>query len=165
MDTTAFYEAVSGVAFTLLGLWWTALSFAQGGWRDDPHRRRLVLHVALNLMLLGAMGLTSLVSGPIDDGIIWRLAFITSGVIGFREGAGWLKGLRGSSDTVSWLAALAAPLFALTIVAALMPANSVIDPRQIEALVVTANLLRALCVVWQVLAGWSAPPVDPSGRR
>lgn len=72
METTAFYTAAGGVAFTLLGLWWATLSFTQGGWRDDPTQRQLVLQVALGLLLLGTMSLVSLVSGPADKGLIWR---------------------------------------------------------------------------------------------
>lgn len=85
MDTNIFYAAVGAASFTLLGLWWTALSFAEGGWRDDQQRRRLVLHVALGFLLLGSMGLVSLLSGATDDGLIWRIAFVAIGGIGLRE--------------------------------------------------------------------------------
>lgn len=157
METTAFYTAAGGVAFTLLGLWWATLGFTQGGWRDDPTRRRLVLHVALGLLLLGTMSLVSLVSGPLDKGLIWRVAFIGVGAVGVREALGWVRPSRRPAGVVGLLAAAAAPVFALTILVAFVPADATLNPRQIEALVVTANLARIMCVIWYVLSGWSEP--------
>jgi hypothetical protein len=62
-EATVFYQALSGVSFTLLGLWFGVIQFAHGGWRSDPARHRATLHIALHFFLPGTMALGSLLSG------------------------------------------------------------------------------------------------------
>lgn len=75
------------------------------------------------------------------------MAFIGVGAIGVREALGWARPSRRPDDAVGLLAAAAAPVFALMILVAFVPADATLNPHQIEALVVTTNLARIMCVI------------------
>ncbi|MGI8693054.1 MAG: hypothetical protein ACR2JK_09170 [Geodermatophilaceae bacterium] len=93
-SATNFYQSLTGISFTLLGLWFGVMQFGHGEWRDDPHRHRSTLHIALHFFLPGMLGLGSLLSSPLDDGVIWRVTFaIGASIGGIVTGVLFLSGL------------------------------------------------------------------------
>ncbi|MDQ3887113.1 MAG: hypothetical protein M3308_08965 [Actinomycetota bacterium] len=155
MDTaTVFYQALSGVSFTLLGLWFGVIQFAHGGWRSDPARHRVTLHIALHFFLPGAMALGSLLSGESDGGLLWRVAFVFGGVIGCAEAVTFLRlppGVPGL--TVQTLRLFAPLLYALIVVVAFVPGPvGVLTPLQMEGVLTGLLFLTGLCYVWFAFA-------------
>jgi hypothetical protein len=50
-DIDRFYQAVSTVSFTLLGLWWVVVQLKYKGEEGDPRRQRHAYAVALFFLL------------------------------------------------------------------------------------------------------------------
>jgi hypothetical protein len=86
---TSFYQLLTTVSLTLLGLWFAVLGIAHGGWRDDPVRHRATLHIALLLLLPGVMGLASVLGGT--NPVLWRTAFMLGGVVGVVEAVQFVR--------------------------------------------------------------------------
>jgi hypothetical protein len=153
-EATVFYQALSGVSFTLLGLWFGVLQFAHGGWRSDPARHRATLHIALHFFLPGTMALGSLLSGDSDGGLLWRVAFVLGGVIGCAESVTFLlvrSGVPGLGVQV--LRLLDPLLYALVVVVAFVPGPvGVLAPRQLEGVLTGLLFLTGLCYVWLAFA-------------
>ena len=151
---TVFYQALSGVSFTLLGLWFGVLQFAHGGWRSDPARHRATLHIALHFFLPGTMALGSLLSGDSDGGLLWRAAFVLGGVIGCAESVTFLSVPSGVPGLGAQTLRLLDPLlYALVVVVAFVPGPvGALTPLQMEGVLTGLLFLTGLCYVWLAFA-------------
>lgn len=162
---TAFYQALSGVSFTLLGLWFGVLQFAHGGWRSDPARHRATLHIALHFFLPGTMAMASLLSSETDGGLLWRVAFVLGGLIGFAESVSFLR----VPPTVPGLGGRVLPLldpllYAFVVVVAIVPGPvGALTPLQLEGLGTGLLFLTGLCYVWLAFA--ERKPATPAAWR
>ncbi len=82
-DIDRFYQAVSTVSFTLLGLWWVVVQLKYKGEEGDPRRQRHAYAVALFFLLPGVMGMLSSINS--DLSALWRLAFGVTAALGLLE--------------------------------------------------------------------------------
>ncbi|NUO59867.1 MAG: hypothetical protein HOV71_27445 [Hamadaea sp.] len=80
MDLSAFYGVVSGINFTLLGLWWVAVRERPEVGVGTAAGRRMAYLVALQFLIPGTMALLSQVA-PDEPGL-WRASFTIAGVAG-----------------------------------------------------------------------------------
>lgn len=163
MDPSAtFYEALTSVSFILLGLWFGVLQSADGDWRSDPKLHRSTLHIALQFFLPGVLGLASLLGGPGASALIWRVTFVTGGMIGLFEAVAYLRGARPAFGFGSRLLPMISPvLWALVVVAAFLPRLSTgVSPLQLEGMAVGLILACGLCYVWLAFAERKPPAGD-----
>ena len=149
-DLVAFYAAVSGLSFTLLGLWWVVAD-RRREWFVDPHHRRMAYVVSLHFMLPGTMSVLSLV----DTGTyFWRLVFSLAGAAGI-VGALMVSstvtkefGQRRLAGAMLWIAL---PVYALVVVVAVVPDLSAVvsmSPRQLEGILIALVLLLGINAAW-----------------
>jgi len=121
MDTQTFYTTVSGISFTLLGLWWVVVQ-SREAWRHDPARRWMAYAVSLHFLLPGAMSVLSLVAPDVPW--LWRLTFTTAGLLGVVGAIAILRTLREEYDCpriarlIEWIAI---PVYAIVALIALVP--------------------------------------------
>ena len=80
MDIDAFYSVVSGINFTLLGLWWVAIKDRADIGGDNTAGRRMAYIVSLQFLIPGTVSLLSQVAP--DKPLIWRLSFTIAGLAG-----------------------------------------------------------------------------------
>lgn len=163
MDTTTeFYQTLSGMSFTLLGIWFAVMQFSNGQWRSQPWRHRSNLHIALHFFLPGFLGLGALLSGGADDGLIWRTAFVIGGLAGLIESLSFLRVPGDPFALASWSLRMMDPvLYALMFMAAVLPSGLfVVTSLQIEGIVTGLLLMSGLCYIWLAFAEPS-----PAGQR
>lgn len=151
MDLVAFYGVVSGLSFTLLGLWWVVAG-RHKQWFFDVRRRRMAYVVSLHFMLPGVMSLLSLVDP--QGAVFWRVVFTIAGVAG-AAGAVLMSDVIRSEFGRSRLAAMlmwvALPVYVVFVVVAVAPGVSTVvnlEPRQVE------GVLMALVVLLGINAAW-----------
>ena len=82
-DIDRFYQAVSTVSFTLLGLWWVVVQLKYKGEEGDARRQRHAYAIALFFLLPGVMGMLSSINS--DLSALWRLAFGVTAALGLLE--------------------------------------------------------------------------------
>jgi hypothetical protein len=159
--SVTFYQNLTSVSFTLLGLWFGVLQFAPGEWRSDPERHRTTLHIALHFFLPGVLGLASLLGGS-GAGLIWRVSFVAGGVIGLFEAIVYLSAWRPVLGFGSRLLRVISPvLWALVVIAAFLPRLSLdISSLQLEGMAVGLIFVCGLCYVWLVFAERMSPADD-----
>ena len=149
-DLVAFYATVSGLSFTLLGLWWVVAE-RRRSWFVNPHHRRMAYVVSLHFMLPGTMSVLSLV----DTGtFFWRLVFAFSGVAGIA-GAMLVStsisaelGARRLAGAMLWVAL---PVYALVVAVAVVPDLAAVvsmAPRQLEGILIALVLLLGINAAW-----------------
>ena len=149
MDLTAFYATVSGIGFTLLGLWWVVAD-KHPEWFADPTSRLMAYVVSLHFMIPGSSSLLSLVAPEIKT--VWRVVFSLLGVSGLLGAALVARQLR--STEVRWAGtamAVALPVYAAVAVVALAPRTAdLVDlaPLQVEAILISLVLLLGLHAAW-----------------
>lgn len=80
MDLSAFYAVVSGINFTLLGLWWVAVRERPEVGVGDAAGRRMAYLVALQFLIPGTIALLSQVAP--GEPMLWRVAFSCAGLAG-----------------------------------------------------------------------------------
>ena len=125
-----FYQALAGISFTLLGLWFGVVQFAHGGWRTDPRQHRAGLHVALHFFLPGTASLASMLAGTFAGGLIWRTTFVLAGLIGLVESVFFVRLRRGVDALPSRILRSLDPLlYATMVVVAVLPRGT----RQLQA--------------------------------
>lgn len=178
----SFYQLLTTVSFTLLGLWFVVLGL-DPRWRHDLARHRANLHTALLFFLPGVMGLGSVLSG--GNAVVWRVFFVLGGLAGLAESVMYLRGRHLRPVGAARVLRAVGPWpYAAVVAAALVPGPLLgLVPLQIEGLATglvfvtgTAHLWLALThapeaiAVGQGLAPAAVPrqPVpgrEPSGRR
>ncbi|MGH3916992.1 MAG: hypothetical protein ACRDTC_26815 [Pseudonocardiaceae bacterium] len=159
--TTEFYQTLSTMSFTLLGIWFAVLQLANGRWRSDPQRHRWNLHIALHFFLPGSLGLGALLSGGSDGGLLWRITFIIGGLAGLAESLSFLQ-LPGRPFALAgqFLRATDPMLYTLMVLAALIPGGLfLVTPLQIEGIATGLLFMSGLCYVW--LAFVESAPASP----
>ena len=82
-DIDRFYQAVSTVSFTLLGLWWVVVQLKYKGEEGDARRQRHAYAIALFFLLPGVMGMLSSINS--DLGALWRVSFGVTAALGLLE--------------------------------------------------------------------------------
>jgi hypothetical protein len=154
-----FYQALAGISFTLLGLWFGVAQFAHGGWRTDPGQHRAGLHVALHFFLPGMASLASMLAGDVAGGLIWRATFVMAGLTGLVEAVTFVR-LRGGVDALPSriLRSLDPVLYATMVVVAFVPRGTfALTPLQLAGMATGGVFLVGLCFVWLAFAEPQAP--------
>ncbi|MDR7276597.1 hypothetical protein [Catenuloplanes atrovinosus] len=80
MDVGQFYAAVAGINFTLLGLWWVAVTERRQLREGGPRVRRMAYTVSLQFLIPGALSLLAQVAPNVPA--FWRSAFALAGLLG-----------------------------------------------------------------------------------
>jgi hypothetical protein len=158
-----FYRTLTEVSFTLLGLWFTVLRLAHGGWRGRL-RHRFTLHIALHFFLPGMVGLAAqLAEGADDGGLLWRTASVIAAAVGLAESLTLRRPDASEPAPPGWRLRLLDPVIyaAMLVVAALPPFLSTFAPLQLEGAVTGVLFLVGLCVAWIAFAE-AEPEPEPA---
>ncbi len=149
-----FYQALASVSLTLLGLWFTVLQFAHGGWRSDMQRHRSALHIALHFLLPGMASLAALLTAGTAGGLVWRTVFVLAGLVGLTEAVSFLRSPDGPRDWAGQtLRAVDPLLYASMIAAAFLTERALpLTPLQAEGAATGTLFLVGLCFVWLAFA-------------
>jgi hypothetical protein len=159
-QSTTFYQALTTVSFTLLGIWLAVMQSAHGGWRTDPARHATTLHITLKFFLPGVLGLVSLLGSSTGGGLVWRVAFVVGGLAGFVESVRYLLRDIGRPVAVRRLALADPVLYLLFVTVALLPASTLaVTPLQAEGLATGTVFVTGLLGVWIALSE-RAPVTD-----
>jgi hypothetical protein len=151
MDVASFYGIVSGLSFTLLGLWFVVAD-RHKDWFRVPIRRRMAYVVSLHFMLPGTMSVLSLIAPDIPA--VWRIVFAlcgVAGILGVVMIADALRDEYGRARLAAAVMGVALPLYLLVVLFALAPQLSGLvglQPRQVEAILITGVLLLGLHAAW-----------------
>src|SRR3712207_9092241 len=89
LDIDRFYQSVTQVSFTLLGLWWVVVQMKFRGGAGDPRRRRHAYGVATFFLLPAVMSLISGIKN--DHSTLWRVAFGSMALLGVAGGGLFLR--------------------------------------------------------------------------
>jgi hypothetical protein len=145
-----FYQTISAISFTLLGLWWVVAQVKYSEWAVDPRRRRQAYAVSLYFLLPGVMTMLSAINAEIS--LLWRLAFGLAGVLGVIEVILYFAGgIRTVPATVLRICALA--LYALIIVFAIHPPLSAslgLAPKEVESILAGLLIVVGVNIAWFV---------------
>jgi hypothetical protein len=169
--SVAFYQTLTSVSFTLLGLWFGVMQFSHGGWRSDPVRHRSTMHIALHFFLPGVLGLGSMLGSSAGNGLVWRVTFVIGGLIGLFESIVYLTRHGLPMGIGSRVLRVVSPLlWALLVVASFLPARSAaLTSLQLEGAAVALIFVCGLCYVWLAFAERGVPadhvdgPAGPAG--
>ena len=161
-QVSAFYRALSTVAFTLIGLWWIVLQFRHDEWAGNLARRRENYLVLLGFLLPGAASFFAAVA---DQGWIWRSGFAAAGVVGLLAMTVFATAVEeGGANAVGKrvFRFLSAPVYAAVVAIAItndLPQKLGIDitPRELEALLATVLIVFGVQIAW---LQFSAPVED-----
>lgn len=158
-----FYQSLSGVSFTLLGIWFAVLQMGHGDWLDR-HRHRSTLHIALHFFLPGLAGLVAVLGAGIANGLVWRLAFLAAGLIGLFEAVGFLFAAGGPAARAGrTLRVLDLPVYLVVVGGTMVqPGQLPITPLQLEGLANGALFTLGLCYVWLAFAEREQPAPAPA---
>lgn len=164
--SAAFYQTLTGVSFTLLGLWFAVMQFSHGRWRSDPARHRTTLHIAMHFFLPGVLGLSSLLGSSAGSGLVWRVTFAAGGMIGLVESITYLRRHRIPLGAPARVLRLASPvLWVLVIIASMLPTRAgALTSLQIEGMAVGLVFICGLCYVWLAFAEREVQPDRPEGQ-
>lgn len=151
MDLPAFYQTVSGLSFTLLGLWWVVAQRHQA-WFFERNSRRLAYIVSLHFMVPGATSLLSLVDPR--GTFWWRLVFAIAGILGLLGAVLASRTVNeeyGRRQLAAGLLVVAIPVYLLFTLIAIVPnISAAIDvaARQVEGVLTAMVLLLGLNAAW-----------------
>jgi len=156
METAAFYGIVSGISFTLHGLWWVVVQ-SKGDWRKDRARRLLSYIVSIHFLLPGTMSLLSIIAPGVA--LVWQLTFAAAGALGVTGVVLTLQALRAEHDTPRMVALMqwvVLPVYAIVTLLALVPGlpgtlGLALTALQVEAIVVTAILVFGVQSAWVLM--------------
>jgi hypothetical protein len=139
-----FYKTISGLSFTLLGLWWIVIQarFADG--RGTTHARRHAYGVMLFFLLPGVMSLFSIVD---DSTQWWRLVFGISGLLGLIEIVlHWASARERMTASGRALRLVGFIIYVMVFVVALYPSRAV-ELLDVRALAIEAVLSGILVII------------------
>ena len=164
MSTEAFYGAVAGISFTLLGLWWVVV-ITRTDWRPSPARRLLAYTVSLHFLLPGMMSILSIVAP--DEPLIWRAVFSLAGALGVAGVILFRRALQEDHDTPRLVVVLewvVLPIYVAITVLALFPTipkdlGMSLTGIQVEAILVSLLLFFGVQGAWILMV----EPVRPPG--
>jgi hypothetical protein len=162
VDVQTFYVTVSAISFTLLGLWWVVVQDRET-WRMNVARRRMAYVVSLHFVLPGVMSVLAIVAPDLN--VLWRLTFLTAGLLGM-VGAGYVVAtLRDERDcprlvrVIEWVAI---PIYALIAIVAIFPEGVQrvgidLTPLQVEGISLALLLFFGVQAAWVLMV---EPPRD-----
>jgi hypothetical protein len=164
MTTEAFYAAVAGISFTLLGLWWVVV-ITRSEWRQSPARRMLAYTVSLHFLLPGMMSILSIIAP--DEPLIWRAVFSLAGLFGVVGVILFRQALIEDHDTprlvvvVEWVVL---PIYVCITLLALFPTipkdlGMSLTGIQVEAILVSLLLFFGVQGAWILMV----EPLRPTG--
>jgi hypothetical protein len=154
VDLSAFYAVVSGINFTLLGLWWVAVRERHEISVDSADGRRMAYLVSLQFVIPGTVALLSQVAPK--EPLLWRSSFTVAGLAGaagtllLARSVGRIPGQKLIARLLRWAAT---PLYLIISVIAAVPAVTRGHGFTLTALQVEAILL-CLLVFLGVQAAW-----------
>jgi hypothetical protein len=159
-----FYRTLTEVSFTLLGLWFTVLRLAHGGWRGRL-RHRFTLHIALHFFLPGVIGLAAqLAEGADDGGLLWRSATVVGAAIGLAESLTLRRSDGAEPTPPGWRLRVLDPVIylAMLVSAALPQGVAGFAPLQVAGAITGALFLVGLCMAWMAFAEAAPEPAAES---
>ena len=164
MSTEAFYAAVAGISFTLLGLWWVVV-ISRTEWRQSQARRMLAYAVSLHFLLPGMMSILSIIAP--DEPLVWRCVFSLAGLLGVFGVILFRRALIEDHDTprlaivVEWVVL---PIYICITLLALVPTIPADLGLKLTGIQVEA-ILVSLLIFFGVQGAWilMVEPVRPSG--
>jgi len=161
MDLTGFYATVSGVGFTLLGLWWIVVD-KHPEWFERRDTAQMAYVISLQFIIPATASLLSLVAADVP--LLWRTVFTVLGLVGIVGAVLVARVVRGTPG-VSAVALLSAlPVYvAMVVVAVLPPIDIGVTPLQVEAMLVALMLVLGLHAVW-FFSHYATGPVAPRQR-
>jgi hypothetical protein len=158
-----FYAQVSGLSFTLLGLWFAVVQLTHQRWLRHPTYRRVVMHQSLYYLIPGLFSLAALVS--VDQPVVWQAGFTITAALGGAEAVHFIARsgrlgdtpLRRALRTPRW----APPVYLLVALVAVFPGlprvlGLLLTPLQVEAILVVVLLLLGLRGTWLVFTELAA---------
>jgi hypothetical protein len=172
MDVGQFYAAVAGINFTLLGLWWVAVTERRQLREGGPRVRRMAYTVSLQFLIPGALSLLAQVAPDVPA--FWRTAFALAGVLGLasilmlspevvRENEMTRRG-------ALLLRLLGIPLYLLVTIVAVLPFRGLpLTSIQIEGIMLSILVFLGAHTAWTV--GMASPtatataPADQGGQE
>lgn len=150
-DIDRFYQSVSTVSFTLLGLWWVVVQLKYKEGEGDPWRRRHAYGIALFFLLPGVMGMLSAINS--DLGALWRTAFGVTAALGVVEIALYLRS--GDKRTKGALALRMCGLALYLLIAAFAVRPLIasdlglgLEPREVEAIFLGLLIVVGVNLAW-----------------
>jgi hypothetical protein len=164
VDIATFYVTVSSISFTLLGLWWVVVQ-GRDTWRMNVARRRMAYVVSLHFVLPGVMSVLALVAP--DLGVLWRITFVTAGLLGLL-GAGYVAAtLTDEHDcprlvrVIEWVAI---PIYVVIAIVAVVPELVAtlgigLTPLQVEGIILAILLFFGVQAAWILMV---EPPREPA---
>ena len=156
MDIDAFYAVVSGINFTLLGLWWVAIKERADIGGDNTAGRRMAYVVSLQFLIPGTVSLLSQVAP--DKPLIWRLSFTIAGLggaIGILLLTPSFARATGQESVARLLRWAAVPLYLLVALVAAIPPlaralSGYLTPLQVEAILLCLLVFLGVQAAWVV---------------
>ncbi len=149
MELDTFYATVSGVGFTLLGLWWVVVD-KHPEWFQEPTTALMAYVVSLQFIVPATSSLLSLVAP--DAPAVWRTVFVLLGLVGVAGAVLVAVTLAATQPGVSIVALiLSLPVYLGIILVALVPGiGSGLDLTglQLEAFLFAMVLVLGLHAVW-----------------
>ena len=94
-----FYGSMAQISFTLLGLWWVVVQFKYADFMKDRRRRLQTYDTSLYFVLPGIMSLISLLT---TTGLLWRITFTISAILGAVEAGFLLATTRRAQGSGLW---------------------------------------------------------------
>jgi hypothetical protein len=166
MTTEAFYTAVAGISFTLLGLWWVVVS-SRKEWQQSQERRLLAYAVSLHFLLPGMMSILSIIAP--DEPLVWRAVFTISGLIGVAGVVLFRRALIAEHDTprlaivVEWVVL---PIYVCITILALVPTIPAtlglsLTGIQVEAILVSLLIFFGVQGAWILMVEPVRTPTKP----
>ena len=149
MELDTFYATVSGVGFTLLGLWWVVVD-KHPEWFEAPTTSRMAYVVSLQFIVPATSALLSLVAPRSPE--VWRTVFTLLGLVGVAGAVLVALTLAATQPGVSVLALVVSlPVYVGIIVVALAPgigSGIGLTGLQLEAFLFAMVLVLGLHAVW-----------------
>jgi hypothetical protein len=156
MNLDTFYSIVSGINFTLLGLWWLAAEERDDIAGDDPAYRRMAYLVSLQFVIPGTVSLLSLVAPKVT--VLWRVSFTiaaVAGAVGIVLLAAAIGRLPGQQGLARVLRLVGLPAYLLVAAVAVAPKlvtslNIGLTALQVEAILLCLVMFLGVQEAWAV---------------
>jgi cytochrome bd-type quinol oxidase subunit 2 len=169
-DLTAFYGVISGLNFTLLGLWWVAVQELKHLRDRQRGTGRMAYVVSLQFVLPGTAALLSQVAPKVSG--LWRGSFTLAGLLGVL-GIVLLapRLVEAGSKRVSTLLLLAGvPIYLLVTAVAAFPSldtafAKALNGAQLEGVLFSLLILISTQTAWvAAMSRWGEDEETPSAR-
>jgi len=150
-STNEFYQTLSALAFTLLGLWSVVVELRLRAVKTEARERRHIYGVLMFFLLPGLMSLFSIID---DSTLWWRVAFGVTAAVGLAEIVLYVQSAEGAAATRDlMLRAIGFADYVLIIFVALRPTIArdlgiEFTGIQVEAVLVTALLVIGIHMVF-----------------